>query len=75
MENKLTIGNLTINKPTEWDIDKVEFQISEYDYDSTKVDISDLKTLYDYIGEIYLKIILLKIIKPFSLFMTHFLRK
>lgn len=48
MQNSLKIGCFTINKPPDYEKDKVLLEISDYDYDSTKIDISDLKTLYHY---------------------------
>lgn len=45
-------GSFTINKPKEWDLENVELEIREYDYDSTKISIEDLRMLHKYIGDI-----------------------
>lgn len=47
------IGNLTIHKPDEWDVEHmVLIEIQDYTYDSTKINLHQLKLLHDYIGEI-----------------------
>lgn len=52
MEENLRLGGFTINKPREWDLENVEIEINEYDYNSTKISINDLKILHEYIGDI-----------------------
>lgn len=52
VSDKLSIGNFTINKPKEWETNLVELEIKDYDYDSTKIELDDLKALYLYIGQI-----------------------
>jgi hypothetical protein len=52
VRERLCLGNFTINRPEEWDLENVELQIQDYDYDSTKISIDDLRLLHTYIGEI-----------------------
>ena len=51
---KLKLGTLTIHKPEEWDKEIVEISISNYDYDSTKLDLKQLEELKNFINEILL---------------------
>ncbi len=48
----LCLGNFTINRPEEWDLENVKLEIQDYDYGSTKISIDDLRLLHTYIGEI-----------------------
>lgn len=50
--SKLCLGNFTINKPDEWDLDSVKLEIKDYDYDSTNISIDSLKILNNYIDDI-----------------------
>jgi hypothetical protein len=52
MENKLKVGNLTINKPEIWNPNNVVFEIQDYDYESTTITIEQLEEIYNYIGKI-----------------------
>ncbi len=53
VRERLCLGNFTINKPQDWDfLNMVELEIKNYDYDSTKISIDDLRILHTYIGEI-----------------------
>lgn len=52
MKDKLCLGTFTINKPEPWDLENVRLEIKDYDYDSTKISIDELKLLHTYIGEI-----------------------
>ena len=52
IRDSLSLGNFTINKPKEWALDEVELEIRDHDYDSTKINIDDLKVLRNYIDEI-----------------------
>jgi len=52
VRKSLSLGNFTINKPKEWELDEVELEIRDYDYDSTKISVDDLKALRYYIDEI-----------------------
>ena len=51
-DKSFTISNFTINKPEEWETDMVKVEIEDYDYDSTKISVSELEGLYNYIGKI-----------------------
>lgn len=55
INNSLRLGNFTISKPKDWDLDNVKLEISDYDYDSTNISIDNLRTLYEYIGTILKK--------------------
>lgn len=48
--DSLKLGGFTINPPDEWDLETVELEIEDFDYDSTKITIDQLKTLRDYIN-------------------------
>ena len=52
VRESLSLGNFTINKPKEWALDEIELEIRDYDYDSTKISVDDLKALRCYIDEI-----------------------
>lgn len=52
VRERLCLGNFTINKPEEWDLENVKLEIQDYDYDSTNISIDDLRILHKYIGEI-----------------------
>jgi len=53
MVNKyLQIGTFTISKPEEWDKNIVKVEIQDYDYDSTELNMDQLKILHAYIGQI-----------------------
>lgn len=52
VRESMTVGHLTIHKPEVWETDEVEIGIQNYDYDSTKIEIDDLKILHMYIGQI-----------------------
>ena len=52
VRERLCLGNFTINRPEEWDLENVKLEIQDYDYDSTKISIGELRILHTYIGEI-----------------------
>lgn len=52
VRERLCLGNFTINRPEEWDLENVKLEIRDYDYDSTSISIDDLRLLHTYIGEI-----------------------
>ena len=52
VRERLCLGNFTINRPEEWDLENVKLEIQDYDYDSTKISMDDLRILYNYIGDI-----------------------
>ena len=52
IEERLCLGNFTINKPQEWDLENVRLKIQDYHYDSTTINIDQLRMLHNYIGEI-----------------------
>ena len=52
VRESLSLGNFTINKPKDWALDEIELEIRDYDYDSTKISVDDLKALRCYIDEI-----------------------
>ena len=52
VRERLCLGKFTINRPEEWDLENVKLEIQDYDYDSTKISIDDLRLLHTYIGEI-----------------------
>jgi hypothetical protein len=52
VRERLRLGKFTINRPEEWDLGNVKLEIQDYDYDSTKISIDELKILHKYIGEI-----------------------
>jgi hypothetical protein len=52
VRERLCLGNFTINRPEEWDLENVKLEIQDYDYDSTSISIKDLRLLHTYIGEI-----------------------
>jgi hypothetical protein len=52
VRERLCLGNFTINRPEEWDLENVKLEIQDYDYDSTNISINDLRLLHTYIGEI-----------------------
>jgi hypothetical protein len=52
VRERLCLGNFTINRPEEWDLENVKLEIRDYDYDSTSISIYDLRLLHTYIGEI-----------------------
>ena len=52
VRERLCVGNFTINRPEEWDLENVKLEIQDYDYDSTNISIDDLRLLHTYIGEI-----------------------
>jgi hypothetical protein len=52
VRERLCLGNFTINRPEEWDLENVKLEIRDYDYDSTSISIDDLRLLHTYIGDI-----------------------
>ena len=52
VRESLSLGNFTINKPKDWALNEIELEIRDYDYDSTKISVDDLKALRRYIDEI-----------------------
>jgi hypothetical protein len=52
VRERLRLGNFTISRPEEWDLENVKLEIQDYDYDSTKISIDELRILHTYIGEI-----------------------
>tara|TARA_R110000796_G_scaffold201848_1_gene318077 strand:- start:2 stop:220 length:219 start_codon:yes stop_codon:yes gene_type:complete len=52
VRESLSLGNFTINKPEDWALDEIKLEIRDYDYDSTKISVDDLKALRCYIDEI-----------------------
>jgi len=52
VKNYLCLGNFKICKPEKWDPNKITLEIKDYDFDSTKIDLNELKQLHKYIGEI-----------------------
>ena len=52
VRERLCLGNFTINRPEEWDLENVKLEIQDYDYDSTNISINDLRLLHTYVGEI-----------------------
>ena len=49
---QLVLNSFTINKPEKWEPDLAKIEIKEYNYDSTKLNLEELRELYDYIGNI-----------------------
>ena len=50
INESLTLGHFIINRPPDWDLNCIKLEIN--DYDSTNIDISDLKLLHYYISSI-----------------------
>lgn len=48
LRESMTVGKLTIHKPEACETDEVDVGIQNYDYDSTKIEIDDLKILHTY---------------------------